>query len=107
MKNLGQLMKQAQQMQAKVTELQEHLAQMEISGLSGGGMIQMVLDGKGDLRKITIDKALLDPNEQEVLEDLIVAAYTDAKNKVEVRVREAMSKMTGGLELPPDFKLPF
>ncbi|KAF0114023.1 MAG: hypothetical protein FD149_1960 [Rhodospirillaceae bacterium] len=107
MKNLGQLMKQAQQMQAKVTELQEHLAQMEISGLSGGGMVQMVLDGKGDLRKITIDKNLLDPNEPEVLEDLIVAAYTDAKNKVEIRVREAMTKMTGGLELPLDFKLPF
>ncbi|KAF0138572.1 MAG: hypothetical protein FD153_1226 [Rhodospirillaceae bacterium] len=107
MKNLGQLMKQAQQMQAKMAELQEHLAQMEISGLSGGGMVQMILNGKGDLRKVSIDKSLLDPDEIEVLEDLIVAAYTDAKSKVESCMQEEMAKVTGGLSLPPGLKLPF
>ncbi len=107
MKNLGQLMKQAQQMQSKMAELQERLAQTEINGIAGGGMVRVVLDGKGDMRKVTIDKNLLDPDEIEVLEDLIVAACADAKGKVEAYMQEEMAKVTGGLNLPQNFKMPF
>jgi DNA-binding YbaB/EbfC family protein len=107
MKNLGQMMKQAQQMQAKMAEMQARLDQVEMTGAAGGGLVQVTLTGKGDLRKIKIDKSLIDPNETEVLEDLIVAAFADAKQRVESHVAEEMSKLTGGLQLPPGMKLPF
>ena len=107
MKNLGQMMKQAQEMQAKMAEMQEQLAGVEVTGASGGGMIQVTLNGKGEMRKVAIDPALVDPNEVEVLEDLIVAATNDAKAKVETQVAQRMSELTGGLNLPPGFKLPF
>ncbi len=107
MKNLGQMMKQAQEMQAKMAEMQERLAAVEVTGASGGGMIQVTLNGKGEMRKIAIDPALMDPNEVEVLEDLIVAATNDAKVKVEAQAAQRMSELTGGLNLPPGFKLPF
>mgnify|MGYP003980741177 CR=1 FL=1 len=100
MKNLGQMMKQAQEMQDKLSE-------MEVTGSSGAGMIEVTLSGKSDVRKIKIDPSLIDPNDPEVLEDLIVAAFNDAKAKVEARVSDKMSEMTGGLQLPPGFKLPF
>ena len=95
------MMKQAQQMQAKMAEMQAKLAETEVSGASGGGMIQVTMNGKGELRRIKIDPALVDPNEVEVLEDLIVAAANDAKTKVEAHVAEKMRELTGGLELPP------
>ncbi len=107
MKNLGQMMKQAQEMQAKMAEMQEQLAGVEVTGASGGGMIQVTLNGKGEMRKIKIDPALANPNEVEVLEDLIVAATNDAKAKVEAQAAQRMSELTGGLNLPPGFKLPF
>ena len=107
MKNLGQMMQQAQEMQAKMAEMQEQLAEVEVTGASGGGMIQVTLNGKGEMRKVAIDPALMDPNEVEVLEDLIVAATNDAKAKVEAQVAQRMSELTGGLNLPPGFKLPF
>ncbi len=107
MKNLGQMMKQAQEMQAKMAEMQEQLAAVEVTGASGGGMIQVTLNGKGEMRKVAIDPALMDPNEVEVLEDLIVAATNDAKVKVEAQAAQRMSELTGGLNLPPGFKLPF
>lgn len=107
MKNLGQFMKQAQHMQTKMAEMQERLAQMEISGFSGGGMVRMTLDGKGEMHKVAIDRSLLNPNEVEMLEDLIIAAYTDARGKVEACMQEEMAKVTGGLQLPLGFKLPF
>lgn len=106
MKNLGQMMKQAQQMQAKMAELQEKLAETEVTGAAGGGMIQVTLNGKGEMRGVKIDPALVDPNDVEVLEDLIVAATNDAKAKVEVQVAERMRELTGGIDLPPGFKLP-
>ena len=106
MKNLGQMMKQAQEMQAKMAEMQERLAEIEVTGASGGGMIQVTLNGKGEMRKVEIDPALVDPNEVEVLEDLIVAATNDAKAKVETQVAQRMSELTGGLSLPPGFTLP-
>jgi nucleoid-associated protein EbfC len=107
MKNLGQMMKQAHEMQAKMAEMQARLDQVEMMGAAGGGMVQVTLNGKGDLRKIKIDRTLADPNEIEVLEDLVVAAFADAKQRVESHVAEEMSKLTGGLKLPPGMKLPF
>ena len=107
MKNLGQMMKQAQAMQAKMAEMQEKLSQLEVSGQSGGGMVTATLNGKSELRKLKLDPTLVDPNDVEVLEDLIVAAVNDAKAKVEARVAEEMKQVTGGLDLPPGMKLPF
>lgn len=107
MKNLGNLMKQAQQMQSKMAEMQAKMSETEVTGASGGGMLQVTLNGKYVLKKIAIDKALVDPNDVEVLEDLIVAAFNDAKVKAETAMSEEMAKMTGGLNLPAGFKLPF
>lgn|SRR5512134_2711308 len=107
MKNLGALMKQAQAMQAKMAELQDKLASMEVTGASGGGMVHATVSGKGEVRRIKIDPSLLDPGEVEVLEDLIVAALNDARSKAETSAAEQMRELTGGLELPPGLKLPF
>ena len=107
MKNIGQIMKQAQQMQTKMAELQAQLAEIEVAGAAGGGMVQVTMSGKGELRGVKIDPSLADPNDIEVLEDLIMAAANDAKAKVEARVQEEMQKLTGGLELPPGLQLPF
>jgi DNA-binding YbaB/EbfC family protein len=107
MKNIGQLMKQAQEMQAKMAEMQAQLEALELTGASGGGMVQMTLNGKGDLKKIKIDKTLLAPEEVEVLEDLIVAAFSDARAKVSAHAEQEMQKLTGGLQLPGGMKLPF
>ncbi len=107
MKNLGQMMKQAQQMQAKMAELQTRLGEMEVSGQSGGGMVQATLTGKGELRSIKIDPSLAKADEVEVREDLVVAAVNDARQRADAMVAEEMSKLTGGLQLPPGMKLPF
>ncbi|GIK99573.1 MAG: nucleoid-associated protein [Alphaproteobacteria bacterium] len=107
MKNLGQMMKQAQQMQAKMAEMQETLDKVEITGSAGGGMVSVTMTGKGEMRKVKIDPKLADPADVEVLEDLIVAASNDAKQKVEAHVAEKMRELTGGLSLPPGMKLPF
>jgi nucleoid-associated protein EbfC len=107
MKNIGQMMKQAQQMQARMTELQAQLETVEMTGAAGGGMVQVTLNGKGEMKKLKLDKSLIDPNEGEVLEDLILAAFNDAKARVEAHVAQEMSKLTGGLQLPPGMKLPF
>jgi nucleoid-associated protein EbfC len=107
MKNLGNLMKQAQQMQSKMAEMQEKLASLEVTGQSGGGMVVATLGGKGDVRRVKIDKSLVDPNDVEVLEDLLVAALNDARAKVDAVTADQMREMTGGLNLPPGMKLPF
>jgi DNA-binding YbaB/EbfC family protein len=107
MKNLGNMMKQAQQMQQRMQEMQAQLDLVEMQGASGGGLVKVTVNGKGDLKGLTIDKTLMDPEETEVLEDLIVAAFTDAKAKVEQHVAGEMAKVTGGLKLPPGMKLPF
>jgi DNA-binding YbaB/EbfC family protein len=101
------MMKQAQQMQAKMAELQARLGEMEVAGQSGGGMVQATLTGKGELRRIKIDPSLAKPDETEVLEDLVVAAVNDARQRADAMVAEEMSKLTGGLQLPPGMKLPF
>lgn len=107
MKNLAQMMKQAQQMQSKMAEMQEKLVELEVTGVAGGGMVRVVMNGKSEMRSIKIDPALIDPADAEVLEDLIVAASNDAKQKVEAEVADKMKDMTGGLNLPEGFKLPF
>ena len=107
MQNLGKMMKQAQQMQAKMAEMQAALDKVEMTGASGGGMVRVTLSGKGDLKGVKLDKSLVDPNEVEVLEDLIIAAFSDAKARVEAHVQEEMAKVTGGLQLPGGLKLPF
>jgi DNA-binding YbaB/EbfC family protein len=107
MKNLGQMMKQAQQMQAKMAELQAALDQAEVTGQSGGGMVTITTSAKGDPKKVKIDPTLINASDAEVLEDLIVAALRDARQKGEALVQEEMGKLTGGLSLPPGFKLPF
>ncbi len=106
MKNIGQIMKQAQQMQAKMAELQEQLADLEVDGAAGGDMVQVTMNGKGVLRAVKIDPSLINADDAEVLEDLIVAAVNDAKGKVETLVSEEMQKLTGGLNLPPGMSLP-
>jgi DNA-binding YbaB/EbfC family protein len=107
MKNLGALMKQAQQMQAKMAEMQEKLAAMEVVGRSGGGMVEATVSGKGEVKRVKIDRSLVNADEVEVLEDLLVAALNDARGKVEAESAEQMKSMTGGLNLPPGLKLPF
>lgn len=107
MKNLGQLMKQAQEMQSKMAEMQQRLSDVEIEGNSAAGMVTVALNGKGEMRKISIDPSLIVPDEAEVLEDLIVAAQNDARAKVDAYMQEETSKMMGGVQLPPGFKMPF
>ena len=107
MKNLGQLMKQAQEMQTKMAEMQQRLMDVEISGSAAAGMVTAVLNGMGEMRKVKIDPSLIIPDEAEVLEDLIVAAQNDARAKVDAFMQEETSKMMGGVELPPGFKMPF
>jgi nucleoid-associated protein EbfC len=107
MKNLGQLMKQAQAMQEKMAEMQAALEIVEMTGIAGGGLVELTLNGKSDVKKVKIDKSLLNPADVEVLEDLIVAAFADARRKVAAHAEEEMQKLTGGLQLPGGMKLPF
>ncbi|MQX36010.1 YbaB/EbfC family nucleoid-associated protein [Roseospira navarrensis] len=107
MKNLGNLMKQAQDMQRKMGEMQEKMKEMEISGTSGGGMVEVVINGKGEMRRLSIDKSIVDPEDKEMIEDLVVAAFNDAKGKAEEAMQEQMQEITGGLKLPPGMNLPF
>jgi DNA-binding YbaB/EbfC family protein len=107
MKNLGALMKQAQEMQKKMGEMQGRLTEIEVDGSSGAGMVSVTLTGKSDMKRIKIDPSLLKPDEAEVLEDLIVAATNDARARLETKTQDEMSQLTGGLDLPSGFKLPF
>jgi DNA-binding YbaB/EbfC family protein len=107
MKNLSQMLKQAQEMQSKMAEMQTALGDLEVTGQSGGGFVTVTVNGKGDVKRVKIDPKLVDPNEISVLEDLIVAAARDAKTKADAQAQEQMAKLTGGLQLPPGFKLPF
>ena len=107
MKNIGQLMKQAQQMQSRMTEMQAKLADVERVGQSGGGMVTAVMNGKGELKKIAIDKSVVDPAEIEMMEDLIIAAVADAKVKIEAHIAEETQKLMGGIPMPPGMKIPF
>ncbi|MEI8320467.1 MAG: YbaB/EbfC family nucleoid-associated protein [Alphaproteobacteria bacterium] len=107
MKNFGNLLKQAQQMQAKMADAQAQLDVLEIEGASGGGKIQVMLNGHGALKGIKIDPSLITPDDPEMLEDLIIAAFNDAKKKVDDTSSSLMGKVTGGMGLPGGLKLPF
>ena len=105
MDNLGQMLKKAGELQTKMAEIQEKMAAVEITGTSGAGMVRVTLSGRGEARKIAIDPAIAD--DTDVMEDLIVAAFNDAKTKVEALMAEKMGELTGGLPLPPGLRLPF
>jgi hypothetical protein len=107
MTNLSQMMKQAQEMQTKIQEMQDALAEMEVTGQSGGGMCQVTLTGKGEARRVKIDPALVNPSGTTILEDLLLAAFNDAKGKTDAQMQGKMQEITGGLGLPPGFNLPF
>jgi len=105
MKNFAQRMKQAQELQGRMTEMQAEMTRVECEGRSGGGLVTVVLNGKGDMVRLRLDRSLLKLEEGEILEDLIVAAHNDAKAKTEVLIQEKMKTLTGGLPLPPGLKL--
>lgn len=106
MKDINDLMKQAQQMQAKMQQMQEEIANAEVEGQSGAGMVKVLMTGRHDVRKVTIDPSLLS-EEKEILEDLLAAAVNDAVRRIEEHNRDRMSNLTGGLQMPPGFKMPF
>ena len=101
------MMKKAAELQSKMQAMQAELESIEIEGASGGGVVKVVLNGKGDLKGVTIDHSLMNPDEKEILEDLLVTAHADARKKSEGVMTEKMKALTGGLPLPPGLKLPF
>jgi DNA-binding YbaB/EbfC family protein len=105
MKNFAQMMKQAQELQGRMAEMQAEMERTLCEGRSGGGMVVVTLNGKGDMAGIKIDPSLLKPEEAEIVEDLLIAAHNDAKAKVEETMKEKMKTLTGGLPLPPGLKL--
>ncbi len=107
MKDIMGLMKQAKAMQEKMQTMQAEMAELEASGSSGGGLVTVTLSGKGELKSVTIDRSLMREDENEIVEDLIVAAHNQAKEKVEAAMAEKTREMTAGLPIPPGFKLPF
>jgi DNA-binding YbaB/EbfC family protein len=107
MKNsLGNIMKQAQKLQEDMQKAQEELAGMEVTGQSGGGMVQVTMTGRHDVKRVVIDSSLL-AEDKEMLEDLVAAAVNDAVYQVEKQTKDRMSNMATGMGLPSDFKLPF
>ena len=107
MKDILGLMKQAKEMQAKMQEMQESLAEAEAEGSSGGGLITVTLSGKGAMKSVKIDPSLLKEDEGDILEDLVLAAHNAAKEKLEAVIAEKTAELTAGLPIPPGMKLPF
>jgi DNA-binding YbaB/EbfC family protein len=105
MKDLMGMMKKAQELQGRMQRMQEELAGLEVSGQSGAGLVQITLNGKGEMRSVKIDPSLLKPDDAEIVEDLVVAAFQDAKGKVEAEMQKRMQEVAGGLPLPPGLKL--
>ena len=106
MTNFTDLISQAKKMQEKIKETQESLKKIEVEGVAGGNTVSVIMNGDGELKKINFDNSLLKES-KEILEDLIVAAHNDAKLKLKKKTSEEIAKVTGGIELPPGFKLPF
>ncbi|WP_299982833.1 YbaB/EbfC family nucleoid-associated protein [uncultured Pseudoteredinibacter sp.] len=106
MKGLGDLMKQAQEMQAKMQNMQEELANAEVQGEAGAGLVKVIMTGRHDVKSVSIDSSLME-EDKEILEDLLAAAVNDAVRRVEDANREKMGSMTAGMGIPPDFKMPF
>ena len=105
MKNLADIMKQAQQLQSRMQDLQTELESAEVEGRAGGGLVAVTMSGKGEVKKVSIDPSLMKDDEREILEDLIVAASADAKTKAEALAAEKMKSITGGMPLPPGLGL--
>lgn len=105
-KGIGDIMKQAQQMQEKMADLQKDLSNKEVTGESGAGLVKIVMTGRHDIRKVDIDSSLM-TEDKSMLEDLIAAAVNDAVRRVEEANKEMMGNLTGGMEMPPGFKMPF
>jgi DNA-binding YbaB/EbfC family protein len=105
--NIAQMMRQVQDMQTKMADMQNRLGDVDVTGSAGGGMVVVTMTGKAEMRTIKIDPKLADPAEIEMLEDMIVAACNDAKQKAEAMIAGETEKMMGGLKLPPGVKLPF
>ena len=106
MTDFTDLITQAKKMQEKMKETQEALKKIEVEGISGGNAIRVIMNGDGELKKISLEDTLLKES-KEIIEDLIVAAHNDAKSKLKKKTSEEISKVTGGVSLPPGFKLPF
>ncbi|XKM14616.1 YbaB/EbfC family nucleoid-associated protein [Orbaceae bacterium ac157xtp] len=104
---LGNLMKQAQQMQARMQKIQEEIAQLEVTGESGAGLVKVTVNGSHSCRRVVVDPSLLVEDDKEMLEDLIAAAYNDATRRLEEAQKEKMAPIAGGMQLPPGFKMPF
>lgn len=105
--NIAKMMQQVQNMQTQMADMQNRLGDVDVTGMAGGGMVVVTLNGKAEMRKIKIDPKLCDPAEVEMLEDMVVAAFNDAKQKAETMIAGETEKMMGGLKLPPGVKLPF
>jgi nucleoid-associated protein EbfC len=106
MKDLGQMMQQVQEMQTRMQEFQQRLEGVFVTGSSGGGLVSVTLNGKGVMTGCAIDASLIQPEEKEIVEDLVVAAHSDARAKLEKLIAEEMKEVTGGMPLPPGFQLP-
>lgn len=106
MKGLGDLMKQAQEMQAKMQQMQEEIANLEVEGQAGAGLVKVQMTGRHDVKKVTIDASLMS-EDKEMLEDLLAAAVNDAVRRVEEENKNRLGNLTGGLQMPPGFKMPF
>ena len=106
MPDFNDLLSQAKKMQEKMKDTQEALKKIEVEGVSGGNAVKVIMNGDGELKKVTIEDILIKES-KEIIEDLIVAAHNDAKSKLKKKTTEEISKVTGGIELPPGFKLPF
>lgn len=104
---LGNLMKQAQQMQARMQQVQEEIAKMEVTGESGAGLVKVTVNGAHNCKRVEIDPSLMTDDDKEMLEDLIAAAYNDASRRLDDSQKEKMAQVTGGMQLPPGFKMPF
>ena len=103
---MGNLMKQAQQMQAKMQKAQEEIANMEVVGESGAGMVKVTMTGSHSVRRVDIDESLME-DDKEMIEDLVAAAFNDAVRRVEEVNKEKMGALTGGMQMPPGMKMPF
>lgn len=107
MNNFNNMIKQAQDLQKKMAEAQEKVETLEAEGISGGGIVKITINGKNNVTSVNIDETAIDKNEKEILEDLIVAAFNDARDKIQRKIADEMSSLTGGIKLPPGIKLPF
>jgi nucleoid-associated protein EbfC len=107
MENLDELLKMAQDAQAKLLQAQEDLDRVEVEGVSGGGLVRIRASAKGRIISVDIDQSLLAPSEKQMVEDLVAAAINDARGKADLAAQDAMRGATGGLQLPPGFKMPF